>query len=97
MKLKSILKVIKFFNLSLIIFLSILTVFQIGIFTSRVYSLKEGERKIEKLSKENQILEEKLLSSNSPSKVDEIVKKENLVKAGKIKFIQIFGGAVLAK
>jgi cell division protein FtsB len=97
MKKGSILKIIKFLNLSSIVFLSIFTIFQIGIFTSRVYFLKQAERKIEELSKENQILEEKFLSSNSPSKVEEFVKEENLVKAGRIKFIQIFEGAVLAK
>jgi cell division protein FtsB len=97
MRQKPILKIIKTLNFALIVFFSIFTIFQIGIFTSQVYFLKQAERKIEKLSKENQILEEKLLSSNSPSKVEEFIKKENFVKASRFKFIQVFEGAVLAK
>jgi Ser-tRNA(Ala) deacylase AlaX len=96
-KTKLILKIIKLLNFTLIVFLLILTIFQIGIFTSQIYFIEQAERKIEELSKENQVLEEKFLSSNSLSNLEEFVKKENLVKAGKIKYIQIFEGAVLAK
>jgi cell division protein FtsB len=97
MKIKSIFQAIKFSNLALIIFFLVFTIFQIGVFTSQVYFLEQAKRKIEKISKENQILEEKFLALNSLSKVEEFVKKENFVKAQKIKFIQIFEGAVLAK
>lgn len=94
---ESILKKVQILNLILILILLSLTVFQVGILTNQIYFISQAERKIKQLSKENQILEEEFLSSNSLSTLEDFVKKENLVKAEKIKFIQIFGGTVLAK
>lgn len=97
MKKNRILNKIKALNLILILLLFVFTIFQIGVLTNQVYFISQAKKKINQLSKENQFLEEQFFNSNSLSNLDDFIKKENLVKVEKMKFIQIFQGAVLAK
>lgn len=97
MKKNSIVNIIKTLNLTLVFLFLIITLFQIGIFSKKLYFITEAERKIKQLSKENQMLQEQFLNSNSLSNLDDFIKRENFVKIGKMKFIQVFEGAVLAK
>lgn len=93
----------KFFNkiyLSTVIFtfiLGILTLYQAGTLTNKVYLIKNTEKKLEKLSKENQTLEDMLLSFKSLNNVEEFLKEVHLVKAKNIKYIQTFESTALAK
>jgi hypothetical protein len=55
------------------------------------------KEKINQLSKENQKLQEEILNSNSISNLDQFLENSKLVKAKKIKFIQIFESGVVKK
>lgn len=97
MKSKSILVKINILSFLLVVFSFLLTIFQVGFFTKEIYFLNQAKEEITKLSRENQNLEDQLLSLNFFSKLEEFLKKENFVRAKNLKYIQIFEGAALAK
>ena len=93
-------KISKAINILNFIFLSILLglcLVEVRFFIKEVFLIKEMKEKITQLSKENQKLQEEILNSNSISNLDQFLENSKLVKAKKIKFIQIFEGGVVKK
>jgi hypothetical protein len=77
--------------------LAIFTIFHIGVFTENVSEINFLKKKISQISKENQRLEDEILNMNLPHNLSQFVKNSSLIKAEKIKFIQILEGGVVAK
>lgn len=86
-------------NLIFFLVLSIFYIFQVGTLTQKIYLIKDYEKRLEKLSKENEVLEINLSKSNSLSNIENYLIGENFVKtkAGQVKYIQILEGTVVAK
>lgn len=97
MKAKKLIKKIQIFNTIIIFILSVITIYQTNSLVGQITLKKELEKRVEKVMKENQELEDVFLSFSSPKKIDEFLENENLVKAKNIKFLQIFSSAALAK
>jgi len=85
---------ITFFLISLT---SIFYIFQVTSLIQSRYLLKNYEKKLKQLTKESEMLEINLSKSNSFSKIENYLTKENFVKTNKIKYIQILGSTVAAK
>jgi len=83
-------------NFILIILLG-LYIFQVGTLTQAIYLIKDYEKKLDSLSKENEILEINFSKSNSLSNIENFLSKENFVKSNKVKYIQILESSVLNK
>ena len=83
-------------NFILIILLG-LYIFQVGTLTQAIYLIKDYEKKLDSLSKENEILEINFSKSNSLSNLENFLSKENFVKSNKVKYIQILESSVLNK
>jgi cell division protein FtsB len=95
---RKLLEKINILNLSLILVLFGLTLFRISILTNEISSIDIMKKRIAELSKENQKLEDEFLATNSISNLSQFLENSNLVKAEKIKFIQILeGGMVVVK
>jgi cell division protein FtsB len=95
---RKLLEKINILNLSLILVLFGLTLFRISILTNEMSSIDIMKKRIAELSKENQKLEDEFLATNSISNLSQFLENSNLVKAEKIKFIQILeGGMVVVK
>jgi hypothetical protein len=93
-------KILKTINILNSIFLSILLgliLLEISLLTKDVSFIEITKKKIDQISKENQKLEDEVLNSNSISNLDQFLEKSSLVKAEKVKFIQILEGGVVAK
>ena len=86
-------------NLIFLLVLSIFYIFQIGALTQKIYLIKDYEKRLEKLSKENEVLEINLSKSNSLSNIENYLISENFVKAraDQVKYIQILEGTVVTK
>jgi hypothetical protein len=91
---RKILEKINILNLTVVLILSGLTIFKIGILTKEISLIGSMKKEIIEISKENQKLEDEALAINSISNLDQFLENTNLVKAEKMKFIQIFGGVV---
>jgi hypothetical protein len=91
---RKILEKINILNLTVVLILSGVTIFKIGILTKEISLIGSMKKEIIEISKENQKLEDEALAINSISNLDQFLENTNLVKAEKMKFIQIFGGVV---
>jgi hypothetical protein len=91
---RKILEKINILNLTVVLILSGLTIFKIGLLTKEISLIGSMKKEIIEISKENQKLEDEALAINSISNLDQFLENTNLVKAEKMKFIQIFGGVV---
>jgi len=94
---KKILAKINILNLILILIFAGLTLIKISLLTKEISSIRLTKKKIVELSKENQRLEDEVLALNSISNLAQFLENSNLVKAEKIKFIQILEGGVVVK
>jgi hypothetical protein len=92
-----ILEKINILNLLVILVFSGLTLFKISLLTNEISSIGSMKRKIVELSKENQKLEDEALALNSISNLTQFLENSNLVKAERLKFIQIPEGGVVVK
>lgn len=97
MNLKKVLVRLNILNGFLISLLLIFTIFQIGTITNQICFINEAKRKIEKIEKEKNYLEGLFLGSVQLEKLETFLSEEKLVKAKKLKYIQIFEGTALAK
>jgi cell division protein FtsB len=94
---RKILEKINILNLIAVLVLLGFTIFRIGVLTEEISSISSMKKKIAEFSKENQKLEDEALSLNSISNLAQFLENTNLVKAEKMKFIQILEGGVVAK
>jgi hypothetical protein len=97
MKKNSILNKIKIINIILVSILFVVTLFEIGLFSQGIYFINFAKKRIDELSKENEVLEDKLLDLSSISNLNQFLEKSEFVKAEKIKFIQILESGVVVK
>jgi len=86
-------------SLVLIISLSIFYVFQIGSLTKEIYLIKDYEKGLDRLSKENEILEINHSKLDSLNNIENYLLDGNFVKtnAKQVKYIQILGSTVVTK
>jgi hypothetical protein len=91
---RKILEKINILNLTVVLILSGVTIFKIALLTKEISLISSMKKEIIEISKENQKLEDEALAINSISNLDQFLENTNLVKAEKMKFIQIFGGVV---
>ena len=84
-------------NLIFFLALSIFYIFQIGTLTQKIYLKSDYGKRLEKLSKENEVLEINLSKSNSLSNIENYLSRENFVKAkaNQVKYLQILGSTVV--
>jgi len=80
-----------------VISLLVFSIFQACSLAKENYLIKDSERKINNLTKENKTLEINFSKSNSLSNIENYLSKENFVKANQIKYIQIFESSVVTK
>jgi cell division protein FtsB len=91
---RKILEKINILNLIAVLVLFGLTIFRIGLLTEEISSISLMKKKMVEISKENQKLEDEVLTLNSISNLAQFLENKNLVKAEKMKFIQILEGVV---
>lgn len=89
--------IVKNFILSSIIFLLILSFYQIFILSQNLYFLSQGEKEVQKLIKEVKKLEVELSEVTSLSNLDQFLTTSQLIKAPKTKFIEVFESGVVAR
>lgn len=77
---------------SLLLFLS---VYQLNTYAAEIYFISNSEKKIDRLSQENKILEINLAEANSLGNLGNYV--QNFEKAERIEYIRVLEGTVLAK
>ena len=94
---RKILEKINILNLIAVLVLFWLAIFRIDLLTEEISSISLMKKKMVEISKENQKLEDEVLTLNSISNLAQFLENKNLVKAEKIKFIQILEGGVVAK
>lgn len=80
-----------------LITLSIFYIFQVNEMIRESYLIKNYEKKIEKLSQENDILEIKFSQSNSLESLEAKVQNLNYEKIGQVHYIQILDDTVVTK
>jgi len=83
-----------------LIFLSILLAiffFQFNTFVSETYKIKNYEREIAKISKENENLEMGFVEKNHLKGLEQIAENLNFEKAGKVHYIRVLEGTVVTK
>jgi hypothetical protein len=91
---RKILEKINILNLTVVLILSGLTIFKIGLLTKEISLIGSMKKEIIEISKENQKLEDEALAISSISNLAQFLEKTNLVKVEKMKFFQIFEGVV---
>ena len=91
------LKIFWSLNLLLVLFLLVFYVFWVCSLTREIYLIKNHEKKLQGLLKENKILEINLSKTNSLSNVENYLLKGNFVKANQIKYIPILETSVANK
>jgi hypothetical protein len=91
---RKILEKINILNLTVVLILYGVTILKIALLTKEISLIGSMKKEIIEISKENQKLEDEALAINSISNLDQFLENTNLVKAEKMKFIQIFGGVV---
>jgi len=86
-------------NLIFLLVLSIFYIFQIGALTQKIYLIKDCEKRLEKLSKENKILEINLSKLDSLNNIGNYLLNENFVKVNpnQVKYLQILESTVVTK
>lgn len=88
------LKITTFISIFCLLSFSIL---QIGCFTKEFYQIKNYEKKITKLTKENKILEIDFSKTNSLDNIENYLANEKFVKVNELKYIQIIDTSVATK
>ncbi|MDP1538920.1 MAG: hypothetical protein Q8M00_02715 [bacterium] len=89
------LKFLWIFLLLIIFSLLIVSVYQLNVYTAEIYFIHNSEKKISQFSQENKILEINFAKANSLFNVGNYV--QGFEKAGKIEYIRVLEGTVLAK
>ena len=88
-----------FWTLTLILIFILLVsyIFQVSFLTREIYLIKDYQRKLNNLSKENEILEIDFSKSNSLSNIENYLSEKNFVKAKQVKYIQILESSMVKK
>ena len=94
---KKILAKINILNLIVVLILFGLTLFRVSLLTKEIALINLMQKKIVEIAKENQRLEDTAFDLDSISNLAQFLENSNLVKAKRVKFIQIFEGGVVAK
>jgi len=94
---RKILAKINILNLIVVLVLFGSTLFRISLLTKEISLINLMKKRIVEISKENQRLEDIAFDLDSISNLAQFLENSNLVKAEKVKFIQIFEGGVVAK
>jgi len=94
---RDILTIIWVINLIFFLVLLIFYIFQVGTLTQKIYLLGDFEERLEKLSKENEVLEIEFSKSNSLANIENYLIGENFVKANasQVKYLQILESTVV--
>jgi len=87
-------KIVTFISIFCLLSLSIL---QIGFLTKEFYLIKNYERRLTELSKENKILEIDFSKMNSLANIENYLLNEKFVKINGIKYIQIMESSIATK
>ena len=85
-----------------LIFFSVLLIFyilQVGTLTQKIYLIADYEKRLEKLSQKNEVLEIEFSKSNSLANIENYLIGENFVKANasQVKYLQILESTVVSK
>lgn len=72
-------------------------IFQVNAEISERYSIREYEKTLDKLSKENKTLGINSLQVNSLKNIEELLKNFNFEKVEKISYIQVLDNQVVVK
>ena len=88
-------KVLSFLIVSAVFILFLISIYQFNVYTAEVYFINQAQRKITQLSQDNKVLEISLAEANSLGKLDHYA--QNFEKAGKIEYLRVLEGTVLAK
>ena len=84
-------------SFSVIVFFSILYVFQINNLMAGSYFIKTSLKKIDSISEENKILEIQFAQIGFLGNIEGRTRELNFEKVGKIKYIQVLEGGLAAK
>lgn len=93
-------KGLTFFKILVFLFIFILlliSIFQIGCLTKEFYLIKNYERKLVELSKENKLLEIDFSKTNSLANIENYLSNEKFVKTNGIKYIRIIEGSIATR
>jgi len=77
-------------SLALIIFLSIIYIFQINTLTKELYLNQNYEKKIEALTQENEALKIDFSKAGSLANAENYLQNQNFEKANQVKYIRIY-------
>ena len=77
--------------------LLIFYIFQINELIQGSYLVKDYEQNFKQVTRENKILENNFLKSNSLDNIEILTRSLNYKKVGEVKYIQIMGSSVVAK
>ncbi len=91
------LKIFWILALGSIAFLLVFSVIQIGSFAQNKYLLNDYQKRISKLSTENEILEINLSKLNSLANLEQYLQNQSFTKANQTKYIQILESQVVKK
>jgi len=85
-----------------LIFFSVLLIFyilQVGTLTQKIYLIADYEKRLEKLSQKNEVLEIEFSKSNSLANIENYLVGKNFVKANasQVKYLQILESTVVSK
>ena len=81
----------------LIISLFISCIYQLNLYTKEFYLIQKEEKKLNQLTKESKSLEIRHSGSNSLTNMGGYLQSQVFEKVGKVEYIQLLGGTVLAK
>jgi len=94
---KKIINKINILAFLILLILFIFTSLNIGKLSGEFSYIAFLKKQIHKVSRENQKLEEELLSLNLMVNVDNFIQNNNLVRVNKVKFFQILDSGIVAK
>jgi len=81
----------------LLLVLLILSIFQLNAYAQEFYLIKDYQQKINRLTKENKVLEISFSEANSLNKLNKYVQEQTFEKAEKVDYIQLLESTALAK
>lgn len=90
-------KIFSAFLIAAIFSLLLTCVYQLNRHTQEVYLIKDIEKKINQLSKENKVLEINFSSANSLKNINNYLQNQSFVKVGKVEYVYLLEGTALAK
>ena len=72
-------------------------IFQVGALAQDEYLVKDYQKKLSQISKDNKFLDINFSKESSLSNIENYLADENFVKTNQVKYIQIRKGAVVSK